>query len=241
MRVAKSYPPPPLVLSFFRPSSSSTPSLPRSGPVPSNSARGVLESAVVRGLVSQPITAYVGHHLAWQLPVATLVAASGDPVSSWGRRRGWIRENGRHLAHVMAVSFTFFAKNTLYVCIVWLLGKQPDFFYWLRLRLHENCYTGIDENDAQSALGILIIVQKTSTDVHIPRWQCSYLCSVDRRLKDKVDQFCYNTLPDHTGHWPLCTLCRLASTVYSHTDSTNKGSVIYWFVCLFVYYFFYVE
>ena len=35
--------------------------------------------ATVRGLVSQPITAYVGH-LNWQLSVATLAAASGTPV-----------------------------------------------------------------------------------------------------------------------------------------------------------------
>ena len=35
--------------------------------------------AAVRGLVCQPITVYVGH-LCWQLSVATLSAASGDPV-----------------------------------------------------------------------------------------------------------------------------------------------------------------
>jgi len=33
--------------------------------------------AAVRGLVSQPITAYVGH-LTWQLSVATLVVATGQ-------------------------------------------------------------------------------------------------------------------------------------------------------------------
>jgi len=34
-------------------------------------------------LVSQPITAYVGH-ISWKLSVATLAAASGDPVITLG-------------------------------------------------------------------------------------------------------------------------------------------------------------
>jgi len=35
--------------------------------------------AAVRGLISQPVTAYVGH-VCWQLAVASLAAASGDAV-----------------------------------------------------------------------------------------------------------------------------------------------------------------
>jgi len=57
--------------------------------------------------------------------------------------------------------------------------------------------------------------------VDLLRSQCSYQCFVDGRLKDRQDQFHYNTPADRILPWPLGTPYMLASSVHSYTQRYN--------------------